>query len=264
MSSARVVGVAAVLALSACSGDAGGAQEQTLTVLAAASLTDVLTLVAEDLEADHPGATVDLSFASSSTIVQQVSEGAPADVIALAGPGPLEQLPAELRLGDPVTFTTNSLELAVPPDNPAGITGVEGLTDEGIRLVLCQPQVPCGEATTALLGRLGIEPTVASEERDARATLTKVELGEADVGIVYRTDVAASHGWVSVAEVDPRDRELAQAAGTTRYTVARIPGGEIGPDAEAERAATDDFLELVTSDRGRRALENAGLAPLAQ
>lgn len=242
MSSARVVGVAAVLALSACSGDAGGAQEQTLTVLAAASLTDVLTLVAEDLEADHPGATVDLSFASSSTIVQQVSEGAPADVIALAGPGPLEQLPAELRLGDPVTFTTNSLELAVPPDNPAGITGVEGLTDEGIRLVLCQPQVPCGEATTALLGRLGIEPTVASEERDARATLTKVELGEADVGIVYRTDVAAAGERVLGIEIPDAVNV------TTDYPILAI--------SDHELAAV--FVEEVLSERGQRHLTDAG------
>lgn len=242
MSSARVVGVAAVLALSACSGDAGGAQEQTLTVLAAASLTDVLTLVAEDLEADHPGATVDLSFASSSTIVQQVSEGAPADVIALAGPGPLEQLPAELRLGDPVTFTTNSLELAVPPDNPAGITGVEGLTDEGIRLVLCQPQVPCGEATTALLGRLGIEPTVASEERDARATLTKVELGEADVGIVYRTDVAAAGERVLGIEIPDAVNV------TTDYPILAV--------SDHELAAV--FVEEVLSERGQRHLTDAG------
>lgn len=242
MSSARVVGVAAVLALSACSGDAGGAQEQTLTVLAAASLTDVLTLVAEDLEADHPGATVDLSFASSSTIVQQVSEGAPADVIALAGPGPLEQLPAELRLGDPVTFTTNSLELAVPPDNPAGITGVEGLTDEGIRLVLCQPQVPCGEATTALLGRLGIEPTVASEERDARATLTKVELGEADVGIVYRTDVAAAGERVLGIEIPDAVNV------TTDYPIFAV--------SDHELAAV--FVEEVLSERGQRHLTDAG------
>lgn len=242
MSSARVVGVAAVLALSACSGDAGGAQEQTLTVLAAASLTDVLSLVADDVETDHPGATVELSFAASSTIVQQVSEGAPADVIALAGPGPLEQLPAELRLGDPVTFTTNSLELAVPPDNPAGITGVEGLTDEGIRLVLCQPQVPCGEATTALLGRLGIEPTVASEERDARATLTKVELGEADVGIVYRTDVAAAGERVLGIEIPDAVNV------TTDYPILAI--------SDHELAAV--FVEEVLSERGQRHLTDAG------
>lgn len=237
------VTVAAVLALAGCSGaGAGEAPEQTLTVLAAASLTDVLSLVADDVETDHPGATVELSFAASSTIVQQVSEGAPADVIALAGPGPLDQLPAELRRSEPAVFTSNRLALAVPPDNPAGVTGVEDLTTDGLRLVVCQAQVPCGEATAALLARLGIDPAVASQERDARATITKVELGEADVGIVYRTDVLAAGE--RVLGID-----LPEAVNvTTDYPILAVSDHELATV----------FVEEVLSERGQRHLTAAG------
>lgn len=235
--------VAAALALTACSGAGAGEDEgRTLTVLAAASLTDVLSLVAADVEADHPGSTVELSFAASSTIVQQVAEGAPADVLALAGPGPLDQLPAELRRSEPVVFTTNSLSLAVPPDNPAGVTGVEDLTSQGLRLVVCQPQVPCGAATSALLSGLGIDPAVSSQERDARATITKVELGEADVGIVYRTDVAAAGDRVLGIDI-PESVNV-----TTGYPILAV--------SDHELAAA--FIQEVLSGRGQQHLADAG------
>ncbi len=185
---------------------------------------------------------MELSFAASSTIVQQVAEGAPADVLALAGPGPLDHLPAELRRSEPVVFTTNSLSLAVPPDNPAGVTGVEDLTTEGLRLVVCQPQVPCGEATSALLTGLGIDPAVSSQERDARATITKVELGEADVGIVYRTDVAAAGDRVLGIDI-PGAVNV-----TTGYPILAV--------SDHELAAA--FIQEVLSGRGQQHLADAG------
>ena len=110
----------------------------------------------------------------------------------------------------------------------------------------------------------GVLPVDVERDPGSRALTARLADNELDVGIVYRTDVASSHGWVSQAEVNRHDRELAAAAGTTRYTLARVPGGEDGPDAEAERAAAEKFMELVTSDRGRRAFENAGLAPVTQ
>lgn len=239
------------LALTACSAGATGvdaddaddaAEQQTLTVLAAASLTDVLQQVAADVEADRPGAEVELSFAGSSTIVQQVNEGAPADVIALAGQQSLKPLDDGLADGEPVVFATNSLELVVPADNPAGISSPEDLASDGIRLVVCEEQVPCGSATASLLDRLGIDPPVASYEHDVRATLTKVALGEADVGVVYRTDVAAAGDAVKGVEIPAADNVVSS------YPVLAL----------SDSGLATAFVDELTSERGRQHLADAG------
>lgn len=230
----------AALALTGCG--SGAAQEGTLTVLAAASLTDVLGRIADDFETDHPGVTVEQSFTASSTVVAQVNEGAPADVIALAGTGPLDLLAAEHRHGDVVTFATNSLRLAVPPDNPAGVTGVQDLADAGLRLVVCEEHVPCGAATAALFDALGIAPTVASREHDVRAVLTKVELGEADVGVVYRTDVAAAGDRVLGVDV-PEEVDV-----VTSYPALAVSDA---PLAEV-------FVDELLSPRAQAHLADAG------
>ena len=244
-----------VLALTACGSGAGtsgagasgagaaeGSGDATLTVLAAASLTDVLERIAADFEADHPGVTVEQSFAASSTIVQQVNQGAPADVVALAGETSLEPLDEDLRVTEPVVFTTNALELAVPSDNPAGIDGLDDLTSDGIRLVVCQPEVPCGTAAATLFDQLGVDPPVASYEQDVRATLSKVALGEADVGIVYRTDVAAAGEDVTGIEIPPQDNVVSS------YPVLAVSDSELAPA----------FVEELMSERGQRHLADAG------
>ncbi|QFG69454.1 molybdate ABC transporter substrate-binding protein [Ornithinimicrobium pratense] len=245
--SAPCAAVALTLTLAACSSGTdpakgGGTVEQTLTVLAAASLTEVFGLMAEDFEADHPGVSVEQSFAASSTIVQQVNEGAPADVIALAGMSSLEPLAEEHRVGEVHEFTTNSLQLAVPPDNPAGITGVEDLTQDGIRLVVCAEQVPCGTASASLFQAQGISPAIASLEYDVRATLTKVELGEADVGIVYRSDVTEAGDRVRGVEI-PDDVNVVNS-----YPILAVSDS---PLAQA-------FVEEVLSERGQQHLTDAG------
>jgi molybdate transport system substrate-binding protein len=215
-------------------------------VLAAASLTDVLELVAADFEADHEGVWVEQSFAASSTLVQQVNEGAPADVVALAGQEPLELLDPELRVSEPVIFTTNALELAVPTDNPAGVAGVEDLTEHGIRLVVCQPEVPCGTATQTLLERQGVTAQVSSYEPDVRAALSKVALGEADVGIVYRSDVVAAGDAVLGVEIPREDNVV------NDYPVLAVS------DAPLARA----FVDELGSERAQQHLADAGfLAP---
>lgn len=238
------------LALAACGGTGGGGTpagggaggQQTLTVLAAASLTDVFELIADDFEAEHPGVSVEQSFAASSTIVAQVNEGAPADVIALAGMAALEPLAQQDRHGEAVAFATNGLQLAVPPDNPAGITGVDDLADPDIRLVVCEEQVPCGAAAVALFETLGITPVVASHEHDVRAALTKVELGEADVGVVYRTDVTGAGDRVLGVDI-PEHVNV-----TTTYPILAVS------DAPLAQA----FVEQVLSGRGQDLLAEAG------
>lgn len=223
-------------------GTSPGEAPRTVTVLAAASLTDVFELIAADFEADHPGVTVEQSFSASSTIVQQVNEGAPADVMALAGQKSLEPLQEDRRASEPVVFTTNTLELAVPADNPAGIEGVDDLTGEGIRLVVCQPEVPCGTATQTLLDQLGISPQIASFEPDVRATLSKVELGEADVGIVYRTDVAAAGDGVLGVPIPLADNVV------NAYPILAV----------SDSPLAQQFIDEVLSSRGQQHLTDAG------
>lgn len=220
----------------------GAAAPQTLTVLAAASLTDVLEPIATDVEADHPGLDIQLSFAASSTLVQQVNEGAPADVLALAGERPLDALEDDLAAGEPTIFATNALTIAVPPDNPAGVQTLADLEDPGLTLVVCAEQVPCGTAAQALFEEQGLDPQIASFEQDVRATLTKVELGEADAGLVYATDVAAAGDRVLGVDI-PAEQTV-----TTRYPALAVSDHELA----------QVFVDELSSERGRAHLSEAG------
>lgn len=240
---------ALALPLTACAGNAAqpdNADEPqaalTLTVLAASSLTDVLEPVVDSFEGDHPGLTVRTSFAASSTIVQQVNEGAPADVIALAGEASLEPLDQERRHGPVSLFATNQLQIAVPLDNPAGVEGLEDLTQDGLTLVVCAEQVPCGQATTRLFEQEAIQPEIASFESDVRATLTKVELGEADAGIVYRTDVATAADRVAGVEI-PAERNVVNA-----YPALAV----------SDRELAQAFVDHLGSQRVQARLAEAG------
>lgn len=266
----RSRGVSAVTLALACAGIVACADPETedavltLGVAAAPSLSGALTEMIEVFEDEHPGVRVSLELGRSDTIAEGMPDRDDINVFASADEVSMQRLVDDGVAVEPTVFARNHVVVAVPSGNPRQVRGLRDLERPGLRVGLCALDVPCGRAADSLLAAAGVTPPEVDRDDGSRALTARLADSEVDVGIVYRTDVAASHGWVSVAEVDPRDRELAQAAGTTRYTVARIPGGEIGPDAEAERAATDDFLELVTSDRGRRALENAGLAPLAQ
>lgn len=257
----RAVGAAILLLLasgcgegSADAGDgdatsrAGGGTETTVTVLAAASLTEVFPRIAADVETDHPGLTVELSFAASSTIVQQVNAGAPADVVALAGESPLTALDPAALADEPSIFATNSLVIAVPRGNPGGIESLADLGRAGVDSVVCEEQVPCGQAARTLLEAAGVTPHIVSYEPDVRATLTKVTLGEADAGLVYRTDVAPAGG--QRAAVDSIDIPPA-ANVVNRYPIATV---STAPAATA-------FVTEVLSARGQAHLAAAGFGP---
>ena len=241
-----LVAAASALLLAACAAgeDSAGdpAEALTLTVVAASSLTDVFEPIADGFEGDHPGLTVEMSFAASSTVVQQVNEGAGADVVALAGESSLEPLEAEHRHGAATIFATNQLEIAIPLDNPAEVAGLDDLTRDGLTLVACAEQVPCGQAAAALFAQEGISPAIASYESDVRATLTKVELGEADAGLVYRTDIAAAEDRVAGIEI-PSERNV-----VNRYPAIAV--------SEQELAAA--FVEHLRSERVQTILTDAG------
>jgi molybdate transport system substrate-binding protein len=251
-----VVLAAVVLGLSACGSppDAGraatdpaaGGVDGSITVFAAASLREPFTELAEQFEAAHGGAGVTLTFAGSADLVTQITEGAPADVLASADHRTMDRVGSEgLLAADAVDFATNTLQLAVPPDNPAGIASLADAARDGVRTVICAEQVPCGAATRRVAEAAGVELRPVSEETSVTDVLGKVTSGEADAGLVYVTDVlAAGDAVLGIA--------LPQAASAaTTYPIATLSTSE---EQETARA----FVEFVTGGRGRAVLGAAG------
>jgi len=254
----RLVGAIVVGLLAGCGGsaadgtgaapEAGGASAVTgtVTVLAAASLTEAFTAMGRRFERDHPGAQVRFSFAASSELATQVTSGAPADVFASASSATMDQVVrAGAVRGAPAVFARNRLAIAVPRGNPGRVTGLADFADPDRTLALCAPEVPCGAAAEGLFTATGITPSADTYEADVKATLTKVVLGEVDAALVYRTDVRAAGDAV-------RGIEVPEAAGATNtYPVAVLAGA---PDPRAARA----FVQLVQSAYGQRVLRSAG------
>lgn len=216
----------------------------TLTVFAAASLKATFDQLRTAFMEQHPDVDFpEINYDGSSTLVEQIQGGAPADVFASADEKNMDKV-ADLVTGR-VDFATNSLQIAVAPGNPKGITGLADLGRDGIITVLCAPDVPCGTASHQALGAAGVDVTPASEEQNVKAVLTKVASGDADAGLVYATDVSSSGG-----EVDGIDfPEAAQAVNT--YPIAVISESVNKPAAQA-------FIDLVTSDAGQQVLAAVG------
>jgi molybdate transport system substrate-binding protein len=220
--------------------------EWTLVVFAAASLTEAFSRLGETFETAHPGVSVRFSFAGSSTLAQQITQGAPADVFAAASPATMAQITgAELAEGRPVVFARNRLAIAVPADDPGEITGLRDLAAPGRKVVLCAPQVPCGAAAREALAAAGVSVRPVSHELDVKAALTKVVLGEADAALVYRTDVKAAQGKVRGIEFP----ESAKAVND--YPIVAVRGA-------AQPVLAAEFVQLVRSEQGRSVLAQAG------
>ena len=237
-------------ATATAAGDGGGGPTSTVTVFAAASLTDVFTRLGERLEDTEPGLDVQFSFAGSSALATQLTQGAPADVFASANGAQVQVVTdAGLAEGDPTVFTANVLQIAVPAGNPAGITGLADFGREELTLAVCAPEVPCGAAADDVFGAAGVTPRPDTQEEDVRAALTKVELGEVDAALVYVTDAAARPGSVDAVEVPEA------GVAVNEYPVCVLD------DAPNPRAA-QAFVDLLLSGEGRRVLADAGfMAP---
>jgi molybdate transport system substrate-binding protein len=223
-----------------------------LTVFAAASLTDAFGELAEIFEDDHPDVDVLLNLAGSQQLAGQVLEGAPADVIATASDEPMTRLAEGALLdGDPIRFASNRLAIVVEPGNPLGITDLADLADladDALVLVLAAPEVPAGRYAAEALRDAGVTVAPDSLEVDVRGVLGKVALGEADAGIVYRSDVLAAGEAVTGIDL-PADVDV-----VARYPIAVLAAAP-NPDAAVE------FLALVRSERGRAVLAAAGFGP---
>ncbi len=242
----------AVLGLSGCGDDSTGQPAAAdgiggqLTVLAAASLTESFTRIGQDFEAAHPGVRVVLTFAGSSALANQINEGAPADVFASAAPANMAAvIEAGNGDGDPVTFARNQLVIAVPKGNPDAVTGLSDLTRPGAKVARCAEQVPCGAVARRALDAAGVALTPVTLERDVKAALAKVRLGEVDAALVYRTDVRAAAEDVDGIEFP----ESAEAI--NEYPIVVLKDTANRPTARA-------FVEYVRSDAGRGVLTAAG------
>ncbi len=229
--------------LVACGGDD---EEQKITVFAAASLTATFEDIAEQFESENDGVEVELNFGGSSDLVAQIQEGAPADVFASADEANMEKLTAEdLQGEDPRLFATNILQIVVPPDNPAGIETFADLAQEGLNLVICAPEVPCGAAAQSVAENAGVTLSPVSEEQSVTDVLGKVTSGEADAGLVYVTDVTAAGDDVLGIEF-PESSSVVNS-----YPIATVADSDNSDLAQ-------EFADYVLGDTGQQILADAG------
>ena len=236
------------------------ASSPPLRVFAAASLADAFTELGREFERTHPGTAVQLSLAGSQQLATQLEQGARADVFASADERWMEHV-KERRLlaGGAQVFARNRLVVIVPRTNPARIGRLQDLARRGIKLVIGAGAVPVGRYSRRMLQELGrtegfdtdfaqrVLANVVSEEENVKSVAGKVQLGEADAGIVYRSDVTpALSRFVRTLEVPETANVLAA------YPIA-VLAAAASPDAARE------FVALVLSPAGQRILARRGL-----
>ncbi|GGL06026.1 molybdate ABC transporter substrate-binding protein [Nocardia jinanensis] len=244
-----------VAALAGCAGEDSGDNSGnapadgingTVTVFAAASLTETFTTLGEQFEQVHPGVDVVFSFGGSSALAEQIRQGAPADVFASAAPRNMEQV---IESGDitagPVTFVRNRLEIAVPTGNPGSISGLVDFGRPEPRIALCAEQVPCGAAADKVFAAAGVTPRPDTREPDVKAVLTKVTLGEVDAALVYRTDIRAAEDEVTGIEFPESGKAV------NDYPIAPVA-------AAPNPAAAAAFVDFVLSPQARSVFTTAG------
>jgi molybdate transport system substrate-binding protein len=230
------------------SGGSGGQQQLSgeVVVFAASSLTEAFGKLAKDFEAAHPGVHMTFSFAGSSELGPQITSGAPADVFAAASPTTMEDVvKAGSTASKPVLFARNQLEIAVPPGNPGNVNGLEDFARPELKIAVCAPEVPCGEAAQEVfdIGHVRAKPDTL--EQEVKGVVTKVQLGEVDAGLVYQSDVQVAGDKVEGINFP----EAAKAIND--YQIATIA------DAPNPDAATA-WMQYVLSPHGQKTLENFG------
>lgn len=251
--------IAAALALSACQ---AYPRPTEITVYAAASLTDAFTQIADGFEVAHPDLKVVLNFGGSSQLATQIQEGMAADVFASASVKQINLLAkAGLTRAEPLTFATNQLVIIVPASNPAHIFSVRDLSQPGLTLVLASPGVPVRDYTDQAFAALAANPSygqgfvdqvvanLASEEENVRQVVARVTLGEADVGVVYRSDVTRE-----IADTVKIIPFPASIAPVPRYLIVQIAGSK-------QPQMAQQFIDFVLSPEGQHFLEQQNFLP---
>jgi molybdate transport system substrate-binding protein len=240
------------------------AAQSTLTVYAAASLTEAFGDLGRAFEKSHPGVRVRLNFAGSQVLATQIEQGARADLFASADQRWMKYAEEKALIeGAPVVFARNQLVVVIPKSNPGQVGRLQDLARPGVKLVLAGRQVPAGAYAREALNRLKAAPGFAknyaqnvlanlvSEEENVRAVAAKVQLREADAGIVYQTDVTPNlRSQVTLLAIpDPFNP-------TAEYPVAAVKGGN--------RELAQAFIDLLLSEAGQRILKAKGfMAPVS-
>ena len=261
-----------LLCLASCGGSSGGASGGgdpggndaggTLTVLAGSSLTDAFGELATTFEERNQGVTVKQSFDSSSTLLTQIQQGAPADVFASASEEEMDTAVGDdLIQGEPEIFVKNREVMMVPEDNPANIREFRDVAQPGVRLVLAQDDVPAADYALEILGNANQEygrgferdvlSNIVSRESDVRASVNRVVVGDAD----------ATFGYASDFTPDIRDRVEVVPIPPDLNIIATYPVAALGDAREPGLAR--EWVELVTSGEGQRVLEKWGFEPAA-
>jgi len=226
-------------------GAGGSSSTGTITVFAAASLTESFTQIGKQFESAHPGDTVKFSFGPSSGLATQITSGAPADVFASASPANMQDVVSAGDASNPQNFAKNTMEVAVPPDNPAKVTSVTDLAKKSVKVALCQPQVPCGKVAAQVFTNAGITVKPVTLQPDVKSVLTQVETSNVDAGMVYVTDVMAAGSKVKGVAVPATDNA------STLYPIAAVTSSK-------EKSIADAFVAYVLSPAGQSVLTAAG------
>ena len=230
-------------AASASASSGEGKATGKVTVLAAASLQGAFEEIEKTVEKDNPGLDVTFDFQGSQDLVASLAGGNSADVLATANNSTMKNAADQKLVGDQTEFATNVLTLIVPKGNPKKITGLDSSL-EGANLVICAPEVPCGEATKKLAEAQGITLNPVSEEQKVTDVRGKVESGEADAGIVYTTDAAAAKD--KVDKIDIPDGGV-----VNHYPIAQTANPENAAGAKV-------FIDAVTGKTGQEILAKHG------
>ena len=234
------------LALASCGGGGRGTRK-TVTVFAAASLTDVFRAMEKPFAAEHDSYKLTFSFAGSQQLVAQVQQGAPADVVGTADRSSMTRVEPKTLHRAPALFARNRLVIAVHPGNPLGIKTLADLARPGIKVVLAAPGVPVGNYARQALGKAGVKVEPVSLEDSVEGVVTKVALGEADAGIVYETDARSPDRGIEAVRIPDRDNVEAE------YFV-------MSPRTAKEKTGGEAFESYLLSASGRTVLERYGFA----
>jgi molybdate transport system substrate-binding protein len=254
-----IAACAALLALAGCSSSSsasgpGGASgtssgatsiSGSITVYAAASLTEAFNTLKTQFTAAHPGSTVTVTYGASSELSTQIGQGAPVDVFASASEKNMKVLGATAV--SPTDFVSNTLEIVVPPGNPAKIASLADLARAGVKVAVCDPSVPCGTvaATVFKNAKITVHPTATLA--DVKSTLAAVESGEVDAGLVYVTDVRAAGAKVKGIPIP------GNVNASTTYPIATLKGTKNAALAHA-------FVDYVLSADGKKVLAADGFS----
>ena len=248
-----------VLFLASCTpAGVASSEPRILVVFAAASLIDAFTEIGKNFEAEHPGVNVTFNFGGSQALRTQIEEGAPADVFASANKTEMDTLVAgaHIKEGTPQIFLSNKLVVILPASNPAALTKLEDLSRSGIKIIFAAEEVPVGiytrQALELMNGPFGTDfkdkvlANVVSNEDNVRQVVAKVQLGEADAGVVYTSDAVAAPDLLTI-EIPAEFNVIAE------YPIAALIQSNHTDLADA-------FIAYVLSNEGQSILQKWGFA----